>query len=125
MTSEEKDILEQQFPRFVDKPRLIGIFEMDEFFILFGTIGTVFALSLAFPMANSMFVMLFAIFSSVIIAYSYKKFKGSASDGYTFQKLYKMGVISPDDNFKDKIKYSYLRKIGRVIPYGFTKVFYQ
>lgn len=113
-----------EFPRFIDKPRLIGIFEMDEFFLAFSLMTAILATSLLLPSLNSMYVMLASIIVGLGSATGYKKFKNNRTDGYTLQKLYRAGLFSPTDNKKALLKYKYLRRGLRMIPYGFTKVFY-
>ena len=116
---------ENTFPRFIDKPRLIGIFEMDEFFVAFGVIVFLLGASLALPQLKSIYVMIFSISSGITSAYLYKKFKGNRPEGYTTQILYRKGILAPEDGIKVAlISYKYLSKIGRVVPYGFTKILY-
>ena len=112
------------FPRYIDKPRLIGIFEMDEFFLAFFLMAAILAISLAFPSIKSLYVMVTAIASGIGSATIYKKFKNNRPDGFTMQKAYRAGLFSPRDDKKALLKYKYLRKLDRVIPYGFTKIFY-
>jgi len=112
------------FPRFIDRPRLIGIFEMDEFFIVFGLIAATLVVSLVMPSIDSLYVMIGALTLGLSAGMGYKKFKEGRPTGYTMQKLYRSGLFSPNDDKKGLLLYSYLRKIGRVIPYGFTRVFY-
>lgn len=112
------------FPRYIDKPRLIGIFEMDEFFLAFGIMATILASSLAFPNVESLYVMLTAIASGITSATFYKKFKANRPDGYTMQVFYRKGIFSPYDDKKGQIMHKHLKKMGRAIPYGFTRVFY-
>ena len=115
---------ENTFPRYIDKPRLIGIFEIDEFFLAFGLMTVILASSLALPNLDSMYVMLISIVSGIGSATIYKKFKKGRPDGYTMQKFYRKGLFSPYDDKKGRIIHRHLSKIGRVIPYGFTRVFY-
>lgn len=115
---------ELEFPRFIDKPRLIGIFEIDEFFLAFGLMVVIVASSLLFPSIDSLYIMIAAIGSGFLSATAYRKFKNNRSDGYTLQKLYRSGIFSPTDNKKALLKYKYLRGGLRMVPYGFTKVFY-
>jgi len=113
------------FPVYIDRPRLIGVFEMDEFFLAFILMTVILAASLAFPNLGSLPVMITAIATGVGSAVAYGKFKRSRPDGYTLQKLYRSGLFSPADDKKALITHPYLRKIGRpVIPYGFTDVLY-
>lgn len=112
------------FPRYIDRPRLIGIFEIDEFFLAFFVMVTILVISLAFPDIGSLSVMLFAVFSGVGLAYLYSKFKRSRPDGYTLQKAYRSGLYHPRDNKKAFILKPYLRKLGNIIPFGFTKTLY-
>jgi type IV conjugative transfer system protein TraL len=109
------------FPRFIDRPRLIGIFEIDEFFLAFFLMTAILALSLALPNLGSLTVMVSAIVTGVGSAVAYSKFKKGRPDGFTIQKLYRAGFYSPGDDKKALILNPYLRKMGNVIPYGFTK----
>ena len=112
------------FPRYIDKPRLIGIFEMDEFFLAFFLMAAILAISLAFPNIKSLYVMVTAIAAGIGSATIYKKFKNNRPDGFTMQRAYRSGIFSPTDDKKALLKYKYLRRLKRMIPYGFTKVFY-
>lgn len=121
MASENRDYF---FPRFIDRPRLIGIFEIDEFFLAFFIMSSILASSLAFPNIGSLTVMISAIITGVGSAVAYSKFKKGRPDGYTIQKMYRAGFYSPGDDKKALILNPYLRKMGNVIPYGFTKELY-
>lgn len=112
------------FPRFIDRPRLIGIFEIDEFFLAFFIMVTILASSLAFPQIESLTVMVTAITTGVGSAVFYSKFKKNRPDGFTLQKLYRAGVYSPGDDKKALILNPHLRNMGNVVPYGFTKELY-
>lgn len=109
------------FPRYIDRPRLIGIFEIDEFFLAFFIMVAILASSLLFPKFESLYVMLLAISFGLLSAVFYSKFKKNRPDGYTIQKLYRKGIFSPNDNKKALLLNPYLRKMGNVVPYGFTK----
>lgn len=111
------------FPRFIDRTRLVGMFEMDEFILAFGLMFTIVASSLAFPNIGSLTVMLTAFFAGFGFAYLYKKFKRNKPNGFTLHYLYKIGVWNPYDNKVVIQKYKYLKN-QRPIPYGFTKEFY-
>lgn len=112
------------FPRYIDKPRLIGIFEMDEFILAFIIMVAILALSLIFPKVGSLTVMLVAVASGLLSAVLYSRFKRNMPTGYAIQKMYRAGIFSPQDAKAAEIKYPYIKKLGRVIPYGFTKIFY-
>lgn len=112
------------FPRFIDRPRLVGIFEIDEFFIAFGLMASILGISLAFPNIESLYVMVTAITVGVGSAVGFRKFKRGRPDGYTIQKAYRSGLFSPGDDKKAYISYPYLSRITRIIPFGFTKEFY-
>jgi len=112
------------FPRYIDRPRLIAMVEIDEFFLFFGMIMLCLVLSFAFPNIDSLFVIIGSVVIGVAAAYALRKFKKNRPIGYTFQLLYRMGVISPTDDKKGLLKHSHLKKLGRVIPYGFTRTFY-
>ncbi len=111
------------FPRFIDRPRLIGIFEFDEFVLTFGIIFAVITSSLAFPQFGSLAVMLGSVTLGVLAGFFYKKFKRNRPNGYTWHYLYKIGAYHPTDNKLAIQKYKYLKK-HKAIPYGFTKEFF-
>jgi len=113
------------FPRYIDRPRLIGIFEMDEFFLAFFIMVAILAASLAFPNISSLIVMIVAIVTGGTSAKLYSKFKKNRPDGFTLQKLYRKGFFSPSmDDKKAFLKYPYLSKMGPVVPFGFTNELY-
>lgn len=120
---EDNETLMYQFPRYIDKPRLIGVFEMDEFFISFGVIVLVYMVSFLIPSADNLYVMLSAIALGVFSGVMYKRFKKGRPDGYTLQVLYRKGIFSQEDDKKALLKYPYLRRL-KMIPYGFTTIFY-
>jgi hypothetical protein len=111
------------FPRFIDRPRLIGVFEIDEFFLAFTVIALTIASSLVFPKIGSLPIMLTAIFLGGGSGYLYKKFKKHQSNGYTMHLMYKIGLYYPLDSKVITKKNRYLKE-NRVIPFGFTKEFY-
>ncbi len=111
------------FPRFIDRPRLIGIFEIDEFILGFGIIFLIITASLAFPKMGSLFVMLTAIGSGIGAGVAYKKFKRNRPNGYTAHLLYKKGIYHPQDNKAVLFKYPYLKNT-KTVPHGFTKELY-
>ena len=112
------------FPRYIDRPRLIGIFEIDEFFLAFAIMTSLIALSLAFPDIGSLSVMITSITTGVGAAVMYARSKKNRPDGYTVQKLYRKGIISPGDDKTSLIFYPYIKTMPRVIPYGFTNMLY-
>jgi len=120
---QQEPLKEGFFPRFIDRPRLIGIFEIDEFMLGFGIIAFIIALSLAFPKIGSLAVMLTAISSGIGAGYAYKKFKKNRPNGYTAHFFYKKGIYHPQDNKVQEIKHPYLKN-NRTVPYGFTKELY-
>ena len=120
---QKEPLQEGFFPRFIDRPRLIGIFEIDEFILGFAIIAGIIALSLAFPKIGSLAVMLTAIGTGLGSGYAYKKFKTSKPNGYTAHYFYKKGIYHPQDKKTEEIKNPYLKKY-RIVPYGFTKELY-
>jgi hypothetical protein len=112
------------FPRFIDRPRLIGVFEIDEFFLAFFIMTAILATSLAFPSIGSLTVMLTAIGVGGGSAVIYSKFKKGRPDGFTLQKAYRAGLYSPGDDPKAYVLKPYLRHMGPVVPYGFSKELY-
>jgi len=120
---DQEPLQEGFFPRFIDRPRLIGIFEIDEFMLGFGIIAGIITASLAFPTVGSLPVMLTAIGSGGGTGYAYKKFKQNRPNGYTPHFFYRKGIYHPQDNKAAILKYPYLNK-NRTVPFGFTKELY-
>ena len=115
---------EMIFPRFIDKPRMIGMFEIDEFFMAFGTMIFILFVSLAFPNVNSTVTMLVGFGVALGVAYGYRKFKKDKPEGFIIHFFYRKGILHPlDVNKAIFFKYPYLKN-NRVVPYGFTKVLY-
>lgn len=108
------------FPRYIDRPRLIGVFEMDEFLVVFGTIFILIFSSLAAPKLDSVIVMVGAIIAGLTSGMMYKKFKNNRPNGYTLQLLYKKGIWHPEGNPKKLISHPYLKN-NHCVPFGFTK----
>ena len=111
------------FPRFVDRPRLIGMFEIDEAGLTFGIIVALITGSLAFPSIGSLEIILSGIFLGGSAGYFYKKFKKNRPNGYTWHQFYKIGAYHPTDNKIAAAEYPYLKE-HKGVPYGFTKEFY-
>jgi len=107
------------FPRFLDKPRLIGFFEIDEFFIVFGMIVFVLFLSLAFPI-TSLIAILGGIALGLVVNFFYRKYKKNKPDGFAYHSLYRLGIFHPQDNKAYYIGRAYLTR-RKICPYGFTK----
>ena len=107
------------FPRYIDRPRLIGVFEMDEFMVVFGLIAGIIAGSLAVPQVESLIVMVTAIITGLSSGIAYKKFKNGRPTGFTAHFLYKKGLYHPVGP-QSYISYPYL-KDNKGIPFGFTK----
>ena len=114
------DYSEGFFPRYIDRPRLVGVFEMDEFAVVFGSIFGLILSSLAFPNLDSLIVMVGSIVIGLSSGIMYKKFKNGRPNGYTMQLLYKHGISHPESNPSRLLKYPYLSK-NKCVPYGFTK----
>jgi len=114
---------EMIFPRYIDKPRMIGMFEIDEFFMAFGTMIFVLFASLAIPNLNSTITMVLGMAISIAVAYGYRKFKKNKPEGFVVHYFYRKGIFHPLDNKAALVKYPYLKK-HRPVPYGFTKVLY-
>ena len=113
------------FPKFIDRPMLIGIFDMDEFFVAFCVMVLILVGSFLFPDVGSLTVMLVSIASGLGLAVLYSKFKRNRPDGFTMQMLYRKGIFTPGvDDKQSYIHYPYLRKMGRVVPYGFTQTLF-
>jgi len=110
------------FPRYIDKQRLVGVIEMDEFFAFFGiTMGSMVLAYFTDPSSSGLLI-LGAVSLGLAAVYGLRKLKKNRPDGYTVHLLYKKGIIHPQDNKKDFIKSPYLKEI-KTVPYGFTKEF--
>jgi len=108
------------FPRYIDRPRLIGVFEIDEFLLAFGIIFVIIFGSLALPNLSSLVVMVTAISSGITAGVSYKRFKLKRPNGYTLQVLYKKGIWHPESSPSKLINHPYL-KDNKCVPFGFTE----
>lgn len=111
------------FPRFIDRPRLLGVFEIDEAALTFGIIVVLIAGSLAVPSVGSLEVILTGVFLGGAAGYFYKKFKKNRANGYTWHQLYKIGAYHPTDNKIAVNSYPYLKN-EKAVPYGFITEFY-
>ena len=107
------------FPRYIDRPRLIGVFEMDEFLVVFGTIFILIFSSLAAPQLDSVIVMVGAIVAGLTSGMTYKKFKNNRPNGYTMQLLYKKGIWHPESSPSRFLNHPYLKN-NKCVPFGFN-----
>jgi len=110
------------FPRFLDKTRLIGILEIDEFFLAFSLMVAILGLSLTMPQLGSLTVMITAIVIGISSAVGYKKFKKNRPTGYTWHKSYRLGMYHPLDFKINKIVNTSDENL-LVVPFGFIKEF--
>jgi len=108
------------FPRYIDKPRLVGIVEIDEFFLFFGIAFASMVTALALPEGHTGSFILGSMFLGISAAYGLRKLKNNRADGYAIHLFYKKGIIHPSDNKTDELSHSYLKRM-RTVPYGFTK----
>jgi hypothetical protein len=107
-----------KFFQYLDTPLMIFIFEADEFIlgvsvymslmIIFATLGIVIKGG----------VLIYAL-TAIITMYGYMRFKKNKPNGYTFQRLYKLGIFEP--RFLGLLSINKKKqKAFKVLPYGFT-----
>ena len=108
------------FPRFIDRQRMVGVVEMDEFFTFFGVTFAGMIIALGLPEGHSGSFILGSMTLGMLSAWVLKKMKSTRAEGYTLHLFYRKGIIHPSDNKKDLITHEYLKDM-RSVPYGFTE----
>jgi len=112
-----------KFPRYVDKPKMIGIFEMDEAVIgmipMFITI-----LYGLFNNSDSSLTLMLGFVLWFITGILVHKFKKNNPNGFMYHYAYRIGFYHPiKSNPKLKVTRKDIRDGRKIIPTGIVKVF--
>lgn len=111
------------FPRYIDRIRMVGIFEMDEFFVLLGVL--VIMLIIGFSIAlNVALTMLIGLIVGGSVAAIMRAVKRNYAEGFIFHMLYRRGVYHPvmDDKTMLAKHPEITRNKLKLLPAGFIGV---
>lgn len=115
--------IEVPFPRFIDRPRMVGIFEIDEAALtLFTMVSSV--LYGFFTQQSTVIVMPTGLIVGVFLAMALHKFKANNPNGYTMHLLYKKGIYHPVIDNKKILRKDIKKHNLKIIPTGIVKVFF-
>jgi type IV conjugative transfer system protein TraL len=113
------------FPRYLDRPKMIGVFEIDEAFVGMGIFMVIFFFGFFFMLdaGLTMGIGFIAMFST---AYGVKKFKKSFPDNFIYHLVYKLGYFHPvTDNQKLKLTREDIKNGSKILPTGYIKHFFE
>lgn len=111
------------FPKYIDKTRMIGPFEIDEAAFIVVSVGL--SLVLGFAVAINVAIALGGgLLFGVFIAMTMKAIKKNFAEGYLYHLAYKMGLRHPlNDDPTVHIKHpNYIKNKIKTMPNGFIKV---
>ncbi len=111
------------FPRYIDRVRMVGILEMDEFFMVF--IVLIIMLIVGFAIAlNVALTMLIGLIIGGIVAATMRSIKRNYADGYIYHMLYRRGIYHPVKDDKALLaKHPVIAKKNiKLLPSGFVGV---
>lgn len=107
-----------QFPQFLKRARLMFVFEMDMFVVVF------FSALIALWIFSKFLKMIIAIPLSFYLAYKlmllYNKARYEMSPGFILHFLYSKGLYKPKEDFE---KYPELKTRGKFFPSGYVTDF--
>lgn len=117
------DALKVPFPRYVDRPKMIGIFEIDEATI--GLVPMVFTILFGFINEYESSIMLILGFVLwIITGMIVHKFKKNNPNGFMHHYAYRIGYYHPIlSNSKIKLKRKDIKKGAKIIPTGIVRTF--
>lgn len=111
------------FPRFIDRPKMIGIFEMDEAMI--GIIPMILTILVGFIQGYESSIMLALgfvlwIISGILI----HKFKENNPNGYIYHYFYRSGLYHPVySNIKLQQFRKDIKEGAKIVPTGIVRTF--
>jgi hypothetical protein len=105
------------FPKYLNRPRLILIFEEDEVLIAILTAGIVGAFCVLIEV-SSFYMVLWMIVSVIITNKLHKKVVKDTPNGFIYHFLYHIGLQKPG---RGKSKFS--KENESIVPYGFERHF--
>lgn len=110
------------FPKYIDRPRMFGPFEIDEAAFIVVGVGVSLVLGFAFAI-NVAIALIGGLFGGMGIAMGIKSIKKNFAVGYLYHLAYKKGLRHPVyNNPKAQIKYPELfKKDVKLMPHGFIK----
>jgi len=110
------------FPRFIDKTRMVGPFEVDEAAFIVGSVGFMLVAGFALNI-NVAVAMLIGLVLGIVIALSIKALKKNFADGYLYHLAYKKGLHHPlADNPTVRVKHpNYIKNNIKIMPSGYMK----
>jgi len=110
------------FPKFIDKIKMIGPFEIDEFAFIVAGVAVMLIAGFMFTINVALAIVL-GLFLGLFIALIIKGVKVKFSEGYIYHLLYIKGIRHPmHDNPTARVKHiEYYRKNLKAIPLGFVK----
>jgi|SaaInlStandDraft_3_1057020.scaffolds.fasta_scaffold180776_1 hypothetical protein len=119
-----KELADVPFPRYIDKPRMVGILEMDEAFLAVGFIVASVIIGFLFRLDSTM-MMMGGLFTGLLSAWLFHKFKIASPDGYTWHFVYRKGLYHPviDNLARLKFRKDIKKHNLKIIPTGIVTVF--
>ena len=111
------------FPRYIDRTKMVGMFEIDEFFFIFFTliaaiiIGFVIGMNVAAAMASG-------LFGGFFIAGGMRTIKRKYAEGFLFHMAYRKGLYHPvkDDKAMIVKHPEVVKKKLKLVPSGYVHV---
>lgn len=113
-----------QFPRYIDKPKMIGIFEIDEVMVGAGAFFTIFFLGFA-TSAEPVIIMPLGLLIMIVTSYTIKKYKVNYPDNFLFHLAYRKGYIHPVFNDTRLNKRFDIKNGAKILPTGYVVYFYE
>lgn len=110
------------FPKYIDKTRMVGPFEIDEAAFIVVGVGVMLILGFALEI-NVAVAMIIGMALGLIIALIIKGIKRNYAEGYLFHLAYIKGLKHPmKDNPTVRVKYiRYFRNNVKLMPAGYIK----
>lgn len=111
------------FPRFIDRPKMIGIFEIDEASI--GFIPMIIIVMIGFINSYESSIMLILGFVAwIITGILIHKFKENNPNGYIYHYFYRAGLYHPVmSNIKIQQTRKDIKNGAKIIPTGIVRTF--
>lgn len=111
------------FPRYIDKPKMIGIFEMDE--AMLGLVPLVVIMLIGFIKSyDSTIIMIIGFLLWFITGLVIHKFKENNPNGYMYHFFYRQGIYHPVmSNVKLQVMRKDIKDGSKIVPTGIVRVF--
>ncbi len=110
------------FPKYIDKTRMVGPFEIDEAAFIIVSVGASLVIGFALGI-NVALALGGGIIGGLMMAVGIKAIKRNFAEGYIYHLMYKKGLRHPMyDNPSVRLKHpSYIKNQIKIIPNGFIK----